>query len=97
LEQVLGVKLLGPGTQAAEKKNAPQKRIAAAGAKKSGIGKTVLPRRRALLVEEVDQTKWIKEIVGNGGYRNAPRSFASILNKRAKAINNILKTPTVIN
>jgi hypothetical protein len=35
----------------------------------------VLPRRRALLVEEVDQTKWIKEIVGNGGYRNAPRSF----------------------
>ena len=40
LEQVLEVKLPGPGTPALEKKLAKEKRIAADGAKKSGVGKS---------------------------------------------------------
>ena len=46
LAQVLGAKLPGPGTPAAEKKLAAEKRIAAAGAKKSGVGKTVLAEKK---------------------------------------------------
>ena len=49
LEQVLGVKLPGPGTPSAVKKLANEKRIAAAGAKKSGVGKSSVGK--AVLVE----------------------------------------------
>ncbi len=52
LEQVLGVNLPGPGTPAAEKKLAAEKRIAAAGAKKSGVGKTVLAEKKGVAANE---------------------------------------------